>query len=59
MITIEIKISDRTATRLDRARHHLDDCPPSADYSEIVIAALDAADLKVDVVDGASRENER
>lgn len=45
---IDIKISNRTATRLDRARHYLD-VSLEADYSEVIVATLDAADVQTDM----------
>lgn len=58
MTGIQIRISDRTAARLDRARHHLDGCSLSADYSEVIVASLDAADVELDMTETSGRVRE-
>jgi len=44
---IEVYVSNETAERLDRAWQQLD-CSMNAEYSEVIDAALDAANIEVD-----------
>jgi len=46
-----IMVSAETVARLDRARHNLE-CPQSAEYSEVIVALLNEADVTVDLTEG-------
>ena len=47
---IKIMVSDRTTARLDRARHYLD-CPQRAEYSEVIVALLNEANVRENMED--------
>jgi len=47
---MEIRIGNRTAARLDRARKWLD-CSANAEYSQIIEAALDEAEIEIDMTE--------